>query len=118
MDRRRAKKLLTEQLAGLDEREGWARGDGEQQVPDPGAVSQHPADFGTDLTNEMERDLMTRTIERERQQILEALQRIEDGTYGHCQVDGEKIADARLEARPEAEYCLPHQEEMERHRIR
>ncbi len=118
MDRRRAKKMLTEQLAALDEREGWARGDDDQQLPDQGAVSQHPADFGTDLANEMERDLMARTIERERQQILDAMQRISDGSYGRCQVDGEKIDDARLEARPEAEFCLPHQEEMERHRAR
>jgi DnaK suppressor protein len=118
MDRRRAKKLLKQQLAELDEREDWARSDDEQALSEQGAVSQHPADFGSDLANEMERDLMSRTIERERQQILDALQRIADGTYGRCDVDGEKIDDARLEARPEAVYCLRHQEEMERHRTR
>ncbi|MCW2632296.1 MAG: conjugal transfer protein TraR [Pseudonocardia sp.] len=118
MDRRRAKKLLTDQLAELDEREGWARSDSGQQLPEPGALSQHPADYGSDLANEMERELMVQTISRERQQILDALQRIEDGTYGRCSVDGEPIDDARLEARPEAEMCLRHQEEAERHGLR
>ncbi len=116
MDRSRAKKLLTDQLAELDERESWARGgEDSEQPPDPGAVSQHPADYGADLTNHMERELMVQTIDRERQLILDALQRIEDGTYGRCRVDGEPIDDVRLEARPEAEMCVRHQEETERH---
>jgi RNA polymerase-binding transcription factor DksA len=40
--------------------------------------------------------------------ILTALSRIEDGTYGKCEVCGEKIADARLEADPAAATCIKH----------
>lgn len=37
--------------------------------------------------------------------ILEALTRIEKGTYGTCEVCGEKIEEARLEADPAAMTC-------------
>jgi RNA polymerase-binding transcription factor DksA len=82
MDSKHAKKLLTEQLTELDERERRARTSEDEQVPEQGALGQHPADNGSDLTNEMERELVAQTISWERQQILDTLERIETGTYG------------------------------------
>jgi DnaK suppressor protein len=46
-------------------------------------------------------------------QIRAALERIEDGTYGHCVVDDAPIEPARLEAVPWAPYCARHQREAE-----
>jgi RNA polymerase-binding transcription factor DksA len=40
--------------------------------------------------------------------ILAAFSRIEKGTYGRCEVCGEKIAEARLEADPAAPTCIKH----------
>jgi len=40
--------------------------------------------------------------------ILSALERIEKGTYGKCEVCGKKIEDARLEADPTATTCTTH----------
>ena len=40
--------------------------------------------------------------------ILAALSKIENGTYGTCEVCGEKIAEARLEADPAAATCIKH----------
>ena len=48
------------------------------------------------------------------QQVRDALRRIEDGTYGKCQVDGGPIEAKRLEAVPWAQYCLAHQASQER----
>ena len=45
--------------------------------------------------------------------IRDALQRIEDGTFGRCVVDGEPIEKKRLEAVPWTPYCLKHQEQLE-----
>jgi len=45
-------------------------------------------------------------------QIRDALQRIEDGTFGRCVVDGEPIEPKRLEAVPWTPYCLKHQNEL------
>ena len=42
-----------------------------------------------------------------------ALQRIEDGTFGLCIVDGKPIEEKRLEAVPWTPYCLQHQEKLE-----
>ena len=45
-------------------------------------------------------------VEREIASVKRALARIEDGTYGECVRCGGAIADARLEARPEAALCI------------
>jgi len=37
-----------------------------------------------------------------------ALAKLDDGTYGKCEVCGEEIADARLEALPASRYCINH----------
>jgi len=42
-------------------------------------------------------------------QVEDALQRIEDGTYGKCRDCGRPIEPARLEAVPWAAYCLEDQ---------
>ena len=46
--------------------------------------------------------------------IRQALKRIEDGSYGRCIEDGERIEPARLEALPWAAYCVKHQAERDR----
>jgi DnaK suppressor protein len=41
-------------------------------------------------------------------EVERALAKLDDGTYGHCDVCGESIGAARLEARPWATRCLQH----------
>ena len=67
---------------------------------DRSTYSMHMADHGTDA---MEREKSMLLAQREVDyvdDIDEALQRIEDGTYGICRVTGKDIAKARLEAVP------------------
>lgn len=40
--------------------------------------------------------------------VLAALKRIEDGTYGICEVGGEEISPERLTANPAATTCVAH----------
>src|ERR1700745_4160500 len=47
------------------------------------------------------------------QQVEDALQRIEDGTFGQCVVDGGPIEPKRLDAMPWTPYCLKHQQLLE-----
>lgn len=42
-----------------------------------------------------------------------SLEKIESGEYGTCERCGEKIAPARLEARPVAQYCIDCKTELE-----
>lgn len=46
-------------------------------------------------------------------QVRDALQRIEDGTYGKCLTCGRPISEKRLEAVPWAAYDVAHQEEVD-----
>lgn len=41
-------------------------------------------------------------------QVQAALNRIENGTYGICDVGGEEISEERLEANPAATTCIEH----------
>jgi DnaK suppressor protein len=42
-------------------------------------------------------------------EVRAALRRLDDGTYGLCEVDGAGIPEARLEALPWARCCCEHQ---------
>jgi DnaK suppressor protein len=53
--------------------------------------------------------LRSQTLE----QVRDALQRIDDGTYGKCLACGRPIEPARLEAVPWAQYCLEDQEKFD-----
>jgi len=73
----------------------------------------HMADLGSDT---YEQDFMLGMAESERQQIREideALQRIEDKTYGICQMTGKPIPKARLEAKPWAKYTIEAARQLE-----
>lgn len=68
-------------------------------------------------SNEIERSIELRARERQRKlinKIDEALQRIENGTYGYCEETGDPISIRRLEARPIATLSLEAQERHER----
>ena len=41
-------------------------------------------------------------------EVRRARRRIAEGTYGTCEVCGEPIPEARLEARPWANHCIAH----------
>ena len=74
-----------------------------------------------DLTDrasaETDHALELRTRDRERKlitKINEALEKVEDGSYGYCEETGEPISIKRLEARPVATLSLEAQERHER----
>ena len=46
-------------------------------------------------------------------EVRAALQRINDGTYGRCVIDGGPIEEKRLQSIPWTPYCLTHQQELE-----
>jgi RNA polymerase-binding protein DksA len=105
------KNLLTEKRvqanADLEELERVSRSDDAQESSeDRSAYSLHMADRGTDA---MEREKNLLLAQREGNYIDyldEALQRIEDGTFGVCRVCGGEIGRARLEAVPTATQCI------------
>lgn len=88
--------------------------DGSKDSADVSGHVLHMADVATDMYDK-EFTMGLASKEREvLQKIDEALQRIENGTYGFCLGTGKAITQARLKAIPYAEYCLEYQEELER----
>ena len=73
--------------------------DTEETFPDP-----------TDrATLESDRNFMLRIRDRERKLIMkirEAMQRMEDGTFGLCETCGDEIGIDRLKARPVTTLCI------------
>ena len=73
----------------------------------------HMADIGTD-NYEQEFALGLMNSERKLlREIDDALQRIQQGTYGTCEATGKPIVKARLEAKPWARYCVQYARMLE-----
>jgi len=80
-----------------------------------GGISE--ADLTDRASVETDRALELRTRDRARKlisKIDQALERIENGTYGYCEETGEPIGLRRLEARPIATLSIEAQERHER----
>lgn len=115
MDTNKARKLLEQRRRDLEQVIRAAEEQGATDEPqnamsgDTAGVDQHTADAATDT---MEREMalsVKESTEGHLKEIDAALARIEAGTYGTCAVDGTPIPDARLEVKPEAEYCVEHE---------
>jgi DnaK suppressor protein len=66
---------------------------------------------------ESDRSFLLRIRDRERKlisKIQEALQRVEEGTFGVCETCGEEIGEKRLEARPVTTLCIDCKTEAEK----
>lgn len=77
---------------------------------------QH-ADLADRATSETDRAMELRSRDRQRKLVSKidaAIARIDDGSYGYCEVTGEPISLKRLDARPIATMTLEAQESHER----
>lgn len=91
--------------------------DMQREVREEGVgYSNHMADAGTEVF-EQERDMgLARRLQTFYDDVRDALEKFEDGTYGICESCGVRIELARLEAAPEARYCLECQSRRENRR--
>ena len=92
----------------------------------PGSLEEGTGELVSSSVDDHMGDLATETFDRELDYTLEdnaeavlaqidaALERIENGTYGICEVCGRPIDAARLEARPWARLCIDDQRRQER----
>jgi len=94
--------LLAQQHLAIHDAEGEA-GEGVRDWSDESVADE---DSGLSLK---EADQDTALLE----QVRAALQRIENGNYGKCRVDGGPIEEKRLKQIPWAVYCLKHQQEVD-----
>ncbi len=85
---------------------------------DLSAYGQHMADAGTDT---FDRDFALSMVASEQEALAEidaAIKRIDDGTYGVCEITQKPIAKERLLAVPFTRYSAEAQKNIERNRLR
>lgn len=85
------------------EKEDWEAKGGNEGVGQADPNERADAQEEYELNNTLLKDLEVRY-----NNVKEALERIENGTYGVCTVDGEPIELERLEANPAATTCKAH----------
>ena len=85
-----------------------------KQPDDATGYTQHQADQGTD---DFDRTINIEVTGKEMgilRQIERALAKIDEGTYGICDISGDEIPKARLEAIPYATITVQAQEKVEK----
>ncbi len=75
-----------------------------------------PADAGANLSESERTQAMLHVARAQRGEVLDALHRIEAGTYGTCVDCGSEVPEGRLQARPEAARCVSCQAKWARMR--
>ncbi|MFW5775351.1 MAG: TraR/DksA family transcriptional regulator [Chitinivibrionales bacterium] len=111
-------KLLAEKQRVLEEMGELQSSNLKQSISDQsGEVSRYSYHLGDTASLSYGREFSMGLSERQSkylEQVDEALQRIEDGTYGICKVTGELIPLERLEEVPVAKYSVKGKEILER----
>jgi len=109
------RELFTERIEGL-------LGEAGKTVSDMTGGTESFPDVTDRAAQESDRNFELRIRDRERKlvkKMREALQRIDDGTFGICEVCGKDISEKRLMARPVTTLCIDcktKQEEQEKQR--
>jgi RNA polymerase-binding transcription factor DksA len=80
-------------------------------------LSKVPIHLGDLSSDSYEQEVSTQLLENERGMLLEiaeALERVDQGTYGNCENCGQPIKEERLQAVPYARYCIECARDKER----
>lgn len=101
------KKTLEEELGSIaifnTETNMW------EATPDKDLIGEIDDNDAADRFEDFEsRSGMVETLQSRLSDVDHALDKIEKGTYGICEVAGEKIEEERLEANPSARTCKAH----------
>lgn len=106
---------LLDEAAALAGREKFY---GEAQRSSAGGGSDgsgsHAGDVATELFEQELAAFLSRNVQAHLTQVIDAMNRIDEGTYGQCEDCGELIDPDRLGALPWARRCMPCQAQMEK----
>lgn len=84
--------------------------DWEAKPSDTDFLATDPNEVADNIENFEENTAILKQLEIKWNNVKNALERIESGTYGTCEISGEKIEKERLEANPAARTCLTHKD--------
>jgi DnaK suppressor protein len=114
MDAGNARQRLEEIREELERSITVLNGTGPQHII--GEYPQDPADAGANLSESDRSEAVLAVARRQRSDVLEALHRIDLGTYGTCIDCSGLVPEGRLEAKPEAARCVSCQGRLDRSR--
>jgi DnaK suppressor protein len=112
MDVTSARERLEEIRSELDRSITVLNSSGEHPIV--GEFPPDPADAGTNLSESERSAAILAVARKQRSAVLDALQRIDLGTYGTCVDCGGAVPEGRLEAKPEAARCVACQGKLDR----
>ena len=113
MDTQDARQQLEQMLRELDAATATLEAEGAGDTSEVSHVDQHPADTAGEYVDADNQQALLDNSADQRAQVVAALARLDDGTYGTCVDCGQAIPEARLEVRPEAARCVADQEKFE-----
>ncbi len=76
--------------------------------PDEADFDENFADSGQVAAEQGESRTLASTLTEQLDDVERALVKMDDGTYGTCEISGEPIPLSRLEAVPTARVCIEH----------
>jgi RNA polymerase-binding protein DksA len=115
VDTEHFRKRLEEEKARLEHALGFLRRDNAGSIADElgevndSSVDNHLGDIATATFDRELEDGLGEGAQQTLDDVNAALRRIEDGTYGTCEVCGKPIGVARLEAIPWTRLCIDDQ---------
>ena len=110
-----ARKRLEEMRAELDRTISILQGERPAPLAGEGYL-QDSADAGSTLSETDRTEAVLHSARSQRDEVLAALARIDESTYGRCIDCGGDIPEGRLDARPDAARCVGCQAKHARRR--
>jgi len=77
------------------------------------SVDKSQADQGTESADREVELGVTHRVDSELDEVQAAIERLEAGAYGACELCGQPIGEGRLEVMPAARYCIEDQAKAE-----
>jgi DnaK suppressor protein len=103
--------LLTTLRASLEDEQAHLRQQlGELEAGNEASLTfdENFADSGQVAAEQGEAMALAGSLKDQLDDVERALKKMDEGTYGLCEVDGRPINEARLEAMPATRFCIDH----------
>lgn len=116
MPKKLTKKKLEEFRKILLDKKASLVNEAVESMDDLASQQESYADLTDQASAEMDRNFLLRVRDRERKLILKiesVIRKIDEGTYGICEMCGDSISEQRLHARPETTQCIECKTDME-----
>ncbi|KND48001.1 MAG: TraR/DksA family transcriptional regulator [Parcubacteria bacterium C7867-006] len=102
------KETVEKQLASIGRMNPENPSDWQATIPENGADEADEGEVAGSLEQFENNNAEVENLERQLKDVKDALEKIENGTYGVCEVGGEEIEEDRLMANPSARTCKSH----------